>query len=79
MVEYYNTNNEQEKARNLQSISEDVVKAYKLKAVELREHYIYTMHKLLEIRNTVQKILDDSDFWKIYDALIKDGEEIWIN
>lgn len=31
MIDYYNNNNEQEKARNLQNISEDVVKIYKLK------------------------------------------------
>ena len=54
-------------------------KEYKLSAVELRENYIYTMKKLVEIRNVVQKILDETNFWHVYYALEKAGEEIWIN
>ena len=56
-----------------------VTKGYRLKASELRDNYIYTMNKLLDIRNIVQEILDQSDFWEIYYALQKDGQEIWIN
>ncbi len=54
-------------------------KGYRLKVSELRDNYIYTMNKLLEVRNIVQEILDQSDFWEIYYALQKDGQEIWIN
>lgn len=54
-------------------------KGYRLKVSELRDNYIYTMNKLLGIRNIVQEILDQSDFWEIYYALQKDGQEIWIN
>ncbi len=56
-----------------------VTKGDRVKASELRDNYIYTMNKLLDIRNIVQEILDQSDFWEIYYALQKDGQEIWIN
>lgn len=56
-----------------------VTKGYKLKATDLRDNYIYTLQKLLEVRKSVQEILDQNDFWKIFYALKKDGQEIWIN
>jgi hypothetical protein len=54
-------------------------KGYQIKALELRNNYIYTMHKLLEIRNIVQKILIEDNFWHIRKVLEENGEEIWIN
>ena len=53
-----------------------VNKGYRIKAQTLRDDYIYTMEKLLNVRNVAQKILDEDNFWHIRSVLEKQGEEI---
>lgn len=65
--------------KNVENGISIINKGYKIKAQVLRDDYIYAMEKLLHIRNIVQKILNEDNFWNIRSVLVEEGEEIWIN
>ena len=54
-------------------------KGYKIKAETLRDDYIYVMQSLAHIRDLVQEILDNEDFWHIRKMLVEHDQEVWVN
>ena len=50
---------------------------YKLKALELYMGYIVVLNQMQKLRNIVQKMMDEVNFWKVYRTLEKNQQEIY--